>query len=199
MTNFVSKPKTLRELNIVSSISQEIPCHNGERYVKTSLDQIKSLSASPILIENFIPRKLLKNVLPPERIKIPKTDLNFFFRPDDATYSNDLDFSVLFTMHQNSVVTVLNADIDNRRDLNIHFKQMFDDLDPKDYRINTTVTIASGGYATSSTYRQVFTKDTTTPFVLGFGKVLEITLVSLHAQGMTDLVCGRFLALVQDY
>lgn len=199
MTDFVSKPKTLRELNIVSSISQEIPCHNGERYVKTSVDQIKSLSPSPILIENFIPRKLLNNVLPPNRIKIPKTDLNFFFRPDDATYSNDLDFSVLFTMHQNSVVTVLNADIDNRRDLNIHFKQMFDDLDPKDYRRNTTVTIASGGYATSSTYRQVFTKDTTTPFVLGFGKVLEIALVSLHAEGTTDLICGRFLALVQDY
>jgi hypothetical protein len=201
MTGFVSKPRKIGDLNLKQSLTQEFPCFDGTKYNKTNTSQVRNIIRSSVLQSNYLKRTKLQNVESPNRITIPDTSLNFYFQTDSANDSNDLDFSVLFTMGLNSVVTIANGDDVRKKDLNIYFKAMFDALDPNDSNLDVEIIIAVGGYNTGAQYRQVFTKDTTTPFVLKFQGVLELPAIATASLNTTtgDDRPLRLIALVQDY
>lgn len=201
MTGFVSKPRKISELNLSQSLSQEFPCFDGSKYNKTTTSQVRNIIRSATLQDNYLKRAKLQNVESSQRITIPDTSLNFYFQTDSDTDSNNLDFSVIFTMSLNSVVTIANVDYMRKKDLNIYFKAMFDSLDPNDSNLDVEIIISVGGYSTTAPYRYVFTKDTTTPFVLGFGKVLElaaVATVSINTPTADDRTL-RLIGLIQDY
>lgn len=197
----ISKPRTPNDLNLKQSTSLEFPCFDGSNYNKATTGQVRNLLRNDTLQENYLKKIKLQNVESPTRITIPDTSLNFYFQTDSDTDSNDLDFSVIFTMSLNSIVTIANVDYVRKKDLNIYFKSMFDSLDPNDSNLDAEIIISVGGYSTTAPYRYVFNKDTTTPFVLGFGKVLElaaIATVSINTLAADDRPL-RLIGLIQDY
>ena len=197
----ISKPRTPNDLNLKQSTSLEFPCFDGSNYNKATTGQVRNLLRNDTLQENYLKKIKLQNVESPTRITIPDTSLNFYFQTDSDTDSNDLDFSVIFAMSLNSIVTIANVDYVRKKDLNIYFKSMFDSLDPNDSNLDAEIIISVGGYSTTAPYRYVFNKDTTTPFVLGFGKVLElaaIATVSINTLAADDRPL-RLIGLIQDY
>ena len=197
----ISIPRTPNDLNLKQSTSLEFPCFDGSNYNKATTGQVRNLLRNDTLQENYLKKIKLQNVESPTRITIPDTSLNFYFQTDSDTDSNDLDFSVIFAMSLNSIVTIANVDYVRKKDLNIYFKSMFDSLDPNDSNLDAEIIISVGGYSTTAPYRYVFNKDTTTPFVLGFGKVLElaaIATVSINTLAADDRPL-RLIGLIQDY